>query len=172
MSALDLIETERLVLSGWRRDQLDDLVRLHGDPEVSRYLGADGAPWPREKCAKRLEEWIGLFATQGLGKLRVRRKADYLLVGRAGFGIFGPTGEPEIGYAMFPEHQGLGYATEAAAALRDWIFRDTRWDHFIGFADTRTAPSLAVLKRIGMRVTHVVAFEGMPCQFHVLEKPA
>lgn len=172
MSDLDLIETERLVLSGWRRDQLDDLVRLHGNPAVSRYLGADGAPWPREKCARRLDEWIGLFADRRLGKLRVRRKADNLLVGRAGFGIFGPTGEPEIGYAMYPEHQGHGYASEAAAALRDWIFDETDWDHFIGFADVRNGPSLAVLRRIGMRETHVVDFEGTPCRFHVLEKAA
>ena len=38
MSSLDLFETERLVLSGWRMDQVDDLVRLHGNPDVSRYL--------------------------------------------------------------------------------------------------------------------------------------
>lgn len=29
------------------------------------------------------------------------------------------TGEAEIGYALFSEHHGLGYATEAAAGLRD-----------------------------------------------------
>lgn len=172
MTGLDLIETERLVLSGWRGDQLDDLLRLHGNPEISRYLGDDGAPWPRDKCATRLEEWIELFETQRLGKLRVRRKADNVLVGRAGFGIYGPSGEPEIGYAMYPEHQGFGYATEAASALRDWIFRETEWDHFIGFADVRNTPSLTVLKRIGMRETHRVDFEGMECQFHLLEKAA
>ena len=113
-----------------------------------------------------------LFETQRLGKLRVTRKADGVLLGRAGFGVHGPTGEPEIGYALFREHQGHGYATEAATALRDWIFRDTEWVHFIGFADVRNAPSLAVLKRIGMRETHVSDFEGMTCQFHVLEKAA
>jgi ribosomal-protein-alanine N-acetyltransferase len=172
MSDLDLIETERLVLSGWRRDQLDDLVRLHGDPETARYLSGTGAPWTREQCAARLDQWIELFETQRMGKLRVRRKSDGVLVGRAGYGVHAPTGEPEIGYALYPEHQGHGYATEAAAALRDWIFRDTDWDHFIGFADARNAPSLAVLKRIGMRETHVADFEGMPCRFHVMEKSA
>ena len=172
MTDLDLIETERLVLSGWRRDQLDDLMRLHGDPAVSRYLSGSGDAWTREQCAARLDQWIELFETQRLGKLRVRRKSDGVLVGRAGFGVHGPSGEPEIGYAMYPEHQGHGYATEAASALRDWIFRDTQWDHFIGFADARNAPSLAVLKRIGMRETHVADFDGMPCRFHVLEKAA
>jgi RimJ/RimL family protein N-acetyltransferase len=172
MSDLALIETERLVLGGWRQDQLDDLVRLHGDPEISRYFTASGAAWSREKCARSLAHWMELFETQRLGKLRVTRKADDVLLGRAGFGVHGPTGEPEIGYALFREHQGHGYATEAATALRDWIFRDTEWDHFIGFADVRNAPSLAVLKRIGMRETHVSDFVGMTCQFHVLEKAA
>ena len=47
MSALKLFETDRLILSGWRDDELDDLVRLHGDPLVARYLDADGQPWSR-----------------------------------------------------------------------------------------------------------------------------
>lgn len=170
MNRLDLIETDRLVLSGWREDQLDDLVRLHGDPDISRYFTADGAPWTREKCAMRLAEWMVLFDTFRMGKLRVTRKSDGVLMGRAGFGLHGPTGEPEIGYALFTEHQGQGYATEAATALRDWIFRDTDRDHFIGFADVRNTPSLKILRGIGMHETHVADFEGMTCQFHLLEK--
>lgn len=172
MSGLDLIETERLVLSGWRRDQLDDLVRLHSDPEIARYFTASGAPWSREKCAARLEQWIEQFQDSRMGKLRVQRKSDGALVGRAGFGLHGPTGEPEIGYALFHEHQGRGYATEAATALRDWIFRETTWTHFIGFADVRNAPSIRILRGIGMRETHRADFEGMACVFHVLEKSA
>jgi RimJ/RimL family protein N-acetyltransferase len=172
MSDLDLIETGRLVLSGWRRDQLDDLVRLHGNPETARYFTASGEAWTRDMCAASLETWIGLFETRRLGKLRVTRKADGVLLGRAGYGIYGPTGEPEIGYALYPEHHGHGYATEAAAALRDWIYRDTEWDHFIGFADVRNAPSLKILRIIGMRETHVGEYEAMTCQFFIHERPA
>jgi [ribosomal protein S5]-alanine N-acetyltransferase len=172
MSELELIETDRLVLSGWRMDQVEDLVRLHGDPEISRYFTADGLPWTREKCAVRLAEWIEQFAQRRMGKLRVVRKSDGAMVGRAGFGLHGPTGEPEIGYALFPEFQGHGYAIEAASALRDWIFRDTKWGHFIGFADVRNGASLRILRRIGMTETHVGDFQGMTCQFHVLHKAA
>lgn len=170
MSDLELIETERLVLSGWRHDQLDDLVRLHGNAEISRYLGGGGTAWPREKCAASLENWIELFEKQRLGKLRVVRKSDGVLLGRAGYGLH--EGLPEIGYALYPQHQGQGYATEAASALRDWIFRDTDWDRFIGFADVCNTPSLTILRRIGMRETHLEDYEGMQCQFLVLEKAA
>ena len=173
MSDLDLIETERLVMSGWRMDQLDDLVRLHGTEDIARYLSLSGQPWSREKAEAALVGWIELFETRRLGKLRLTRKSDGAFVGRAGYGIYPPTGEPEIGYALFAEHHGQGYATEAATALRDWIFRDTDAPHFIGFADTRNAPSLAVLRKIGMVPTRVEKEpNGLLCQFHVYERPA
>lgn len=171
--SLDLFETERLVLSGWRLDQLDDLVALHGNPNVSRYLTPSGAPWTREQAEKSLAHWIDLFATRQLGKLRLTRKSDGQFIGRAGFGIYPPTGEPEIGYALFEEHHGAGYAKEAAAGLRDWIFRETDASHFIGMADIRNAPSLAVLGKIGMEKTHVAEDHiGLTCQFHILRRPS
>lgn len=170
MSELTLLETDRLTLSGWRMDQVDDLVRLHGDERVSRYLDGNGAPWSMEKSAERVALWIDNFAKHRMGKLRVTRKSDGAMVGRAGFGLFGPAGEPEIGYAMFPAHHGNGYATEAASALRDWIFRETDWMYFLGFADIRNAPSLRVLEKIGMVRTHVAELDSQPCQFHILHK--
>lgn len=170
--SLDLFETERLVLSGWHRDQVDDLLALHGNPNVSRYLTLSGAPWTREQAETALEGWIGLFETRRLGKLRLTRKSDGKFIGRAGFGIYPPTGEPEIGYALFEEHHGAGYATEAASGLRDWIFRETDAPHFIGFADTRNAPSLTILQKIGMEKTHVeVEPNGLTCQFHIYRRP-
>ena len=64
MSGLDLFETERLILSGWRLDQLDDLVALHGNPNISRYLTASGAPWTRAEAEAALKTWIDLFETR------------------------------------------------------------------------------------------------------------
>ena len=173
MSGLDLIETDRLVLSGWRADQAEDLYRLHGDPTVARYLTEHGMPWTHEEMDKALAHWIELFETVKMGKLRVRRKSDGVLVGRAGFGIYPPTGEPEIGYSLYPEHWGNGYAFEAASALRDWIFRDTEWDHFIGLADVRNENSLKVLRRIGMTYTHTGDnADGHHCEWFVYNRPA
>jgi ribosomal-protein-alanine N-acetyltransferase len=172
MSGLDLFETDRLVLSGWRMDQVDDLVRLHGTVEIARYLSSDGLPWTRAQAEQALAGWIDLFETRKLGKLRLTRKSDGAFIGRAGYGIYPPTGEPEIGYALFSEHHGQGYATEAATALRDWIFRDSDASHFIGFADVRNAPSLAVLRKIGMVPTRVETEPGgLRCQFHIYERP-
>lgn len=173
MTDLTLFETERLVLSGWRRDQIDDLVRLHGDPLVARYLAHHGQPWSIAEMEGALDHWIKLFETRRLGKMRVTRKSDGVLVGRCGYGIYGPTGEPEIGYSLFPEFWGKGYAFEAASGMRDWIFRETDAPHFIGIADVRNAASLKVLERIGMERTVVAPTDrGQICQFHILRRPA
>jgi RimJ/RimL family protein N-acetyltransferase len=172
MSDLTLLETDRLVLSGWRMDEVDDLLRLHGNPNISRYLTLSGEPWTEEQARKAVEGWIELFATRRLGKLRLTRKADGRFIGRAGYGIYPPTDEPELGFALFEEHQGQGYATEAATALRDWIFRETDAPRFLGFADTRNAPSLAVLANIGMVPTHVETEpNGLLCKFHIYKRP-
>jgi RimJ/RimL family protein N-acetyltransferase len=78
---------------------------------------------------------------------------------------------PEIGYALLPEHRGRGFAFEAASALRDWLFRETDWDHFIGFADVRNTASRKVLRAIGMVETHVAVSEGITGQFHIMRRP-
>lgn len=172
MSDLDLLETERLVLSGWGMNQVDDLVRLHGTHSVARYLTLSGEPWTQEQAREAVAHWIELFETRRLGKMRLTRKSDGAFIGRAGFGIYPPTDEPELGFALFEEHHGQGYATEAATALRDWIFRETDAPRFLGFADTRNKPSLAVLSKIGMVKTKVeVEPNGLLCQFHIYERP-
>lgn len=173
MSDLDLFETERLVLSGWHMDQVDDLMRLHGTERATRYLTTKGVPYSRAQCEEAVAHWIALFETHQFGKLRVRRKSDGQLVGRAGFGIYPPTGEAEIGYTLFEEFFGNGYATEAAAGLRDWFFANDKGEHFIGMAHVDNAPSLAILTNIGMEKTHVATDHyGLPCQFHILRRPA
>jgi RimJ/RimL family protein N-acetyltransferase len=170
MTDLDLFETERLVLSGWRRDQLPDLLRLHGDPVVAKYLTGDGHAWSEAEAEAALDEWIALFETRRLGKLRVTRKADGVLVGRCGYGVYGPDDEPELGYSLYREFWGNGYAYEAACGMRDWLFRDTALPHFWGAADTRNDASLKILRGIGMRETHQEPEDGRILQFHELTR--
>jgi RimJ/RimL family protein N-acetyltransferase len=43
------VETDRLPLRRWHKDDLERLVTLHGGPRVSRFLSVDGRPWPRER---------------------------------------------------------------------------------------------------------------------------
>ena len=173
MTDLTLFETDRLVLSGWRADQIDDLYRLHGDPVVARYLTGHGKPWTKEQMDNALASWIALFARQKMGKLRVTRKSDGALVGRCGFGLEGEEEIPEIGYSLFPEFWGNGYAYEAACGVRDWYWRETDRPFFIGMADVRNEPSLKVLRKIGGVYTHTGPNDhDHNCEWYRYDRPA
>lgn len=172
MTDLTLLETDRLVLSGWRLDQIDDLYRLHGDPTVAKYLTEHGRPWTEAEMQGALAHWIELFERQQMGKLRVTRKSDGVLVGRCGFGVYGPDETPEIGYSLYPEFWGNGYVFEAASALRDWYWRATDRDHFIGLADVRNDNSLKVLRKLGGVYTHTGSNDdGHYCEWYRYDRP-
>ena len=170
MNDLDVVQTERLVLSGWRREQLPDLVRLHGDPVVAKYLLPHGQPWSMSEMEDALDEWMMLFETRRLGKLRVTRKADGVLVGRCGYGVYGEAAEPELGYSLYPQFWGSGYAYEAACGMRDWLFRETDTPFFWGSADTRNEASLKILRGIGLQPTHLEPDGGRMLQFHKMTR--
>lgn len=171
MALETVLETDRLRFTNWLPEHANEIFDLHSDPEVARYLIVTGEPETKQQALDRINLWAENFKTHRMGKLRVTLKDSDMLVGRAGFGLYRPTGEPEIGYALFRKHWGNGYAQEAAAGLRDWIFRETEHPHFIGFADTRNAASLKILLGIGMQPTHVGEDdEGHLCKFHIFKR--
>lgn len=171
MSVETVLETERLRLTNWGPEHFDDLMALHGQPEVTRFFSPNGETEDRARAAERLAEWATLFATRRLGKLRMTDKATGAFIGRAGFGVHGPEATPEIGYALIPAHWRKGYAFEAAAGLRDWFFRETDGDHFIGFAARDNLASCRVLEKIGMTPTHTETIaNGLECQFYIYRR--
>lgn len=154
MNIVTVLETDRLRLTTWAREHLDDVISLHADPGVMRFISPDGAPEDLRQAQTRMAEWAGEYARFGLGKFRVTRRSDDMFVGRAGFGVLDDTLEPEISYTLMRSHWGQGYALELAVALRDWIFTHKDYGHFIGFADANNAASLHILEKIGMTPTH------------------
>jgi RimJ/RimL family protein N-acetyltransferase len=60
----------------------------------------------------------------------------------------------EIGlfWALFPEHQGHGYATEAAAAMVAYAFDVLRLRRIVATTESDNKRSLDVMRRLGMRI--------------------
>jgi ribosomal-protein-alanine N-acetyltransferase len=172
MTGTVVLETERLRLTSWSARQWPELVALHGDPGVARYLTPSGLPWSEEACKARLALWMADFASQRMGKLRLIRKSDGALVGRAGFGLHGPAQEPELGFALFPDEQGKGYAREASRGLVDWLFAETEHRLCHGFVHRDNIASIAVLKHLGMQQVGEGPFEGMPFLYLQLTREA
>lgn len=57
--------------------------------------------------------------------------------------------EKELGWTLYEGFEGHGYATEAAAALRDWAFRTLKLPTLVSYFHPENARSIAVAKRLG-----------------------
>lgn len=57
--------------------------------------------------------------------------------------------ETEIGWMTYNGHTGMGYATEAAAAVRDWAFGSLGLPTFVSYIDAGNAASRRVAERLG-----------------------
>ncbi len=165
-----ILTTERLRLYPWQEDDFSLLVELHGDPDVQRFLEAGGPAWDEASLRRRLARFRADHAEHGWSKFKVL-DAQGRFVGRAGFSLFEQTGEVELGYTFKRECWGQGYATEVARALLEWIYRATSLDHVIGFAVADHAASRRVLEKVGMRLTDVRDYKGLPNAFYRHDRP-
>jgi len=161
MAASTKIETERLVL---RRPRLSDAKALHaayGDPEVMRYIG-EGQTMTPAKTKAWIEKALGRWKADGFGHFVIEK--DRKVIGRAGFLVWDPdewkTGTLaelgshaaiELGWMLAQEHWGNGYATEAAIALRDYGFKELRFERLISLIAHGNDASVKVAERIGGR---------------------
>ena len=140
------LETERLILRGWRPDDFDALAAIHGDPDVMTFLGG---VQERNDAWRSLSSLAGHWAMRGYGKWAVERKSDGAMMGRVG--LINPEGWPglEVGWTLGKQYWGKGYATEAARAALAYGFLTQPVDRLISCIDEGNAASQDVARRIG-----------------------
>lgn len=164
-----ILETERLGLALWSEADIEPLARLHGDEETTRYLSIRRI-WTNEDAADRIASWMQEWREHGTTKLKLVRRDDGLMVGRAGFGIMADTGEYELGYTIDRRMRGKGYATEISLGLAQWFFAKGLAEHFIACADVDNSASNRVLEKIGMRYELTRPYDGSTFHFYRMDR--
>ncbi|MFJ9716850.1 GNAT family N-acetyltransferase [Streptomyces sp. NPDC101213] len=78
---------------------------------------------------------------------------------------WGPTGEIEIGWRLGREHWGQGYATAAARMTLERV-RDAGVPEVVAMVLADNARSVAVIRRLGMRLADVFTVPGTEREAH------
>jgi RimJ/RimL family protein N-acetyltransferase len=146
-----VIDTERLILRGWRAADVDPFNAMCRDPEVMRYLGP---PESREQTAAALDRQNGFLTSVGHCFWAVERRADGTLLGFCGIKP-GAAGTPieqdiEIGWRLGRAHWGQGYAREAAEASLAWGWVNTAAPLISAITVQANTASWGLMERIGM----------------------
>ncbi|WP_091737585.1 GNAT family N-acetyltransferase [Phenylobacterium immobile] len=162
-------QTLRLSARPLSADDLDDLVALHLDAEVSRFLGGvRSAAVTAEYLATNLQHWDD----HGFG-LWVLRDHAGRFAGRAGVRWTALEGvaEVEIAYAFHRAFWGRGLATEVAQALVG-LWRDGGFSaSLVGIASAENGASRGVLTKAGLVYERDAGFHGEPVVVYRLGRP-
>lgn len=158
---MDTFATRRLKARRLAHQDLPDLVDLHLDPEVSRFLGGVRT---LEATAAYLETNIRHWADHGFG-LWTLETQDGAFVGRAGLRYVDVEGavELEIAYTLARAAWGRGLATEVAQALV------SHWEtllpdpSLVGLVMKGHVASERVLRKVGLSYERDAEFHGGPC---------
>ncbi len=153
MPAVPVIETERLILRGWRDADVDAYARICADPQVMRYMHPPRALTPAEAAydALRLQEH---WQRQGFGHWVVEERESGRMVGRTG--LKRHTDWPldpentEAGWLYGRAAWGKGYATEAAREVVRFCLEVLERPEVISIAHPANVGSHRVMEKVGL----------------------
>ena len=143
------IETERTVLRMFTMDDLDDLARIFGNPQVMKYLGHTCEPIPRDETEKALASIINHWEKNGFGRWAVISKVNNKLIGCAGLRSY--EGTAELVYLLDDSYWGKGLATEIAGKIIKYGFETREFPQIIAMTRPGNAASRRVMDKLGMR---------------------
>jgi RimJ/RimL family protein N-acetyltransferase len=161
LSAVPVLETERLIMRAWRDEDLEQWAALCADDEVMRSLGHEGGLAP-EEAWHEMTSFAGHWVLKGFGHWVLEERSSEALVGRAG--LLYPPDWPalELGWTVARPRWGEGFAGEAARAAAAWAQEELGADHLISLIEPANARSIRVAEKLGMtaeRVTRLRGFE-------------
>jgi RimJ/RimL family protein N-acetyltransferase len=117
------LETSRLDLEPLRVEHASELARVLDDPSLHRFTG--GAPPTLEELRQRLErQTLGRSPDGRAAWLNwvVRERATARVVGTVQATVKGgPIPTAELAWVVGAQHQGNGFAREAAATMATWL---------------------------------------------------
>lgn len=147
------IDTPRLRLREQRPGDTETLTRAYADENFARFITTQRRALTAKEAWQALSSVAGSWATSGFGMWIVEERDTGIVAGRVG--PWAPPGWPgfEVGWAILPEHQGKGYASEAAAAAMVWAHDALGRDEIIHLIDPANAPSERVAQRLGATIT-------------------
>lgn len=152
------LETERLILREFTRDDVDLVEDLDSDPEVMFFI-TGGRITPRAEIEDDiLPAWLAYYERwpgYGFWAALERGSGEFLGWFHLRPAPGGAADEPELGYRLRRAHWRKGYATEGSKALVDKAFRELGATRVWAGTMVVNTGSRRVMEKAGLRQVRV-----------------
>lgn len=143
-----ILTTERCIVREFEMSDIDALFELYAHPQMTEYM--EGLyPYEEEKAYQKA--YIDyMYRFFGYGMWLVFEKATGKLIGRAGMEHREELGgELELGYAIHPDYQRKGYATEVCNEIIKFAFNELEFEEICCLIEKENAASICFAEHIG-----------------------
>lgn len=144
-TAIPTLTTPRLTLRPPRFEDFADYAALMASPRAVFM----GGPFGTRAAWGLFCHDVGQWALFGHGGLMIEVTETGACVGQVGINAGPLFPETELGWLLYEGHEGRGYASEAALAMRDWAFSALGLTTLVSYCDPGNLQSIAVAERIG-----------------------
>lgn len=148
---MKIIETDRLILRTWKKDDAHCFALINQDPNVTRFLGKTMTIFEAEKFAQERNKHFDKY-NYTLWALEIKNRSEFIGFIGLNMTTFEATFTPciEVGWHLSFKHWGQGYATEAARASINYGFECIGLKEIVSFTVPANLHSIKVMERIGM----------------------
>ncbi len=143
--SIPTLQTQRLVLRPMAETDFPAYAAFLASPRAAGL----GGPLSQRQAWGLFCHDIACWSLYGHGGLMVDRRADGLCIGQGGISHGPLFPEKELGWLLYEGHEGQGYATEAAVALRDWAAQALGVAELVSYIAPNNTGSAAVAERLG-----------------------
>jgi len=143
--------TQRLILRPYQSDDLDLMVPMYADPDVTAYTKLGRCTY--EQTAAVLRGYLDLWDERQFGMRAMLRRDDGHFVGECGAFLLA-SGDAALRYALMPAAWGLGFAPEAVQATADDLFRRVGLARIWSIIQARNISSCRVMEKAGWQIAH------------------
>ncbi|MGQ3052197.1 MAG: GNAT family N-acetyltransferase [Roseateles sp.] len=146
---MHILDTERLALREFTPQDAPFLLRLVNEPGWIRNINDPGVRSVEAALSWAEGRLFKAYRELGHGFWGVERREDGELVGMCGLFKRPTLPEPDLGYALLAEHEGRGYALEAARACVAHARDVMGWPVLMAITALDNASSVSLLARLG-----------------------
>ena len=168
-----MIETERLLLRGWRDGDVEPYARLCADPEVMRFIG-DGSTLTLEQSAEQISRFLRHWEERGFGLWALEERESGAFVGFAGLVHQEEWTEgehrTEVGWRLDRAFWGRGLATEAAKASVSHGLEHIGLERIIRIIQPDNGASRRVAEKAGLTLRGETRWRDTPVVWYAIDR--